>query len=104
MQRRLEWPYLFTLLVKFGFGENFVKWVKILCNNLVDEVLTNNMVSKPFKISRGCQQGSPLSPLLFAISIEPFAIAVRKQIDIAGITVGHVEHKIALFEMMFFSF
>lgn len=58
---RVEWSYLSALLVKFGFGEKFCKWVKILCNNLVAEVLTNNMVSKPFTISRGCQQGSPLS-------------------------------------------
>lgn len=94
---RVEWPYLSALLVKFGFGEQFCKWVKILSNNLVAEVLTNNMVSKPFNISRGCQQGSPLSPLLFAISIEPFAIAVRKHTDIVGVTVGQVEHKIALF-------
>ena len=94
---RVEWPYLFDLLTRFGFGERFCKWVKILCNNLVAEVLTNNMVSKSFNISRGCQQGSPLSPLLFAISIEPFAIAVREHMGITGITVGQIEHKIALF-------
>ena len=93
----MEWPYLFDLLTRFGFGERFCKWVKILCNNLVAEVLTNNMVSKSFNISRGCQQGSPLSPLLFAISIEPFAIAVREHMGITGITVGQIEHKIALF-------
>lgn len=93
----LTWPYLFDLLTKFGFGENFCKWVKILCNDLVAEVLTNNTVSKPFNIARGCQQGSPLSPLLFVISIEPFAIAVRKHMNITGVNVGQMEHKIALF-------
>lgn len=94
---RVERPYLFEVLTRFGFGECSSKWVKILCNNLVAEVLTNNMVSKPFIISRGCQQGSPLCPLLFAIAIEPFAMAVRERMSITGITVGHIKHKIALF-------
>lgn len=81
----------------FGLGENCCKLVRLLYNNPIAEVLTNNMVSKPFNISRGCRQGSPLSPLLFLLAIEPFAIAVRRNKDIEGITIAGFEHKIALF-------
>ena len=94
---RVEWPYLFEVLKQFGFGGTFIKWVRLLCTGLTAEVLTNSKVYKPFNICRSCPQGSPLSPLLFILAIEPFAIAVRSHSDIYGIREGHLEHKIALF-------
>lgn len=66
---RVEWPYLFNVITRFGFGEKFCNWTKLLHEQLSAEVLTNDVVSKAFKISRGCPQGSPLSPLLFILAI-----------------------------------
>lgn len=27
---QVEWPYMLSVLVKFGFGNSFINWVKIL--------------------------------------------------------------------------
>lgn len=94
---RVEWPYLLEVLRRFGFGDYFCKWVDILFSDSTAEVCTNYITSHPFGLSRGTRQGSPLSPLLFVIALEPLAIAIRTHPMICGINTGGLEHRIALF-------
>lgn len=94
---RVEWDYLFHTLEMFGFGANFISWVKLLYKVPLASVHTNNISSAYFQINRGTRQGCPLSPLLFAVAIEPLAIALRQNSKIAGIIRGGQEHKVSLY-------
>ena len=94
---RVEWPYLFFVLEEFGLGSRFIDWVKVLYNSRTAAVLTNGLRSANFPIQRGNPQGDPLSPLLFAIAIEPLAEAIRQSKLISGVRVGEREHKITLY-------
>ncbi len=38
---RIEWSYLFFVLDKFGLGENFVQWIRVLYTDACSAVLTN---------------------------------------------------------------
>lgn len=93
---RVEWPYLFYSLKKFGFGSKFMSWIKLLYALPLARVRTNNDYSDYFPLERGTRQGCPLSPLLFAIAIEPLAIALRSS-HMKGIIRGDLAHKLSLY-------
>lgn len=56
----VEWRYLFQMLETLGFGQTFLKWVKLLYNAPQAAVQTNGVASSYFRLGRGTQQGSPL--------------------------------------------
>ncbi|KAF7642911.1 hypothetical protein LDENG_00248450 [Lucifuga dentata] len=94
---KVNWTFLFTVLQKFGFGESFIHWVTTLYNSPKTTVTTNGITSQSITLQRGTRQGCPLSPLLFAIFIEPLAVAIRQNINIKGIKSSISEHKINLY-------
>lgn len=55
-----EWEVLLATLHKFGFGVGLISWIKLLYSNQV-------------AVGGGTCEGCPLSPLLFAVVIEPLA-------------------------------
>uniref|UniRef100_A0A3P9C5G3 Reverse transcriptase domain-containing protein n=1 Tax=Maylandia zebra TaxID=106582 RepID=A0A3P9C5G3_9CICH len=94
---RIEWEYMFEIMRRFGFGKNFLGWIKIIYKSPIASVLTNGLLSSPFSLSRGTAQGSPLSPLLFALAIEPLAMAIRQNPSVLGVKIGDRQHKILLY-------
>ncbi len=94
---RVNWNFLFATLHKFGFGNSFINWLKILYNSPTACVRTNAQTSSSFCLKRGTRQGCPLSPSLFAIFIEPLAAAIRQATVIKGIKCKNVEHKVSLY-------
>lgn len=91
---RVELLYLFDITARFGFGQTFRNLIKLFHLNPIAEVLTNEVVSSPFNITRGCPQGSHLLPL-FVLAIEPIALAIRANRQIQVIRIGNRDHKIA---------
>lgn len=94
---QVEWGYLFKVLDRFGLGDSFVSWVRLAYHNPSASVITNQDKSNTILLERGTRQGCPLSPLLFALAIEPLAISIRESPLIRPITINGVEHKISLY-------
>ena len=79
-------PYLWKVLEKFDIPQHFIKTVKHLYLNASTSVLINGILSDPFTVNRGVRQGDGLSCLIFDLSIEPLAAAIRNS-PITGIAV-----------------
>ena len=81
---------------KFWFGHTFIELVKILYSQPTAMVITGNIRSPPFSISRSARQGCPFSPSIFALSLEPLAQAIR-QSPHSPILVHNIPHFISLY-------
>jgi hypothetical protein len=91
----LDWGFMFKTLKAFGFGEDICQWIKTFYNNIKSTVIINGTISPWFSINRGCRQGDPISPYLFILCVEILGIMTRENMDIKGITINDVEHKLS---------
>lgn len=59
--------------------------------------MTAGTLSKPFDISNRTRQGCPLSPIMFALIIEPLAANIRADLLVLGILFHGLEHRVNRF-------
>ena len=88
---------MFKALKRFGIGDSFITWVKMLYLCPKSSVLTNGDKSGPVELQRRVRQGDPLSPLLFNVALEPLAIEIRSHRGIEGIKIGEMESRVGLY-------
>ena len=85
----IEHNFILAVLQHYGFGEEFVKWIKILTLNSKSCILNNGTASDFVNIKRGTKQGDPISPFLFILTIEILAVLIRSNNKIKGINLGN---------------
>ena len=60
----LDHNFLISALENYGFGKNFISWVKILLKSQ-NRVLHGGITTKYFLLERGAGQGNSISAYLF---------------------------------------
>lgn len=94
---RLSWPFLFHTLACVEVKGPFLRAIETLYSNPAAAVRLPHAVSSIFHILNGIRQGCPLSPLLFALCIEPLAATISSCPDIFGVNIRSKEFKISLY-------
>jgi ribonuclease HI len=77
----LEWPFLLTVLSKFGFNEVFCNWIHVILKSAFLSVSINGKAHGYFNCTRGVRQGDPLSPLLFCLAKDVLSRSITKLVD-----------------------
>ena len=89
--------FLFATLTKFGFGRDFIQWVKTFSKGGESCVMNNGHLSGYLPLNRGTRQGDPLSAYLFILVLEVMLIQIRENDNIKGINVGNFDIKLSAF-------
>lgn len=93
----VESQYIKSLLAHMNFGGKFITSVSSLYADQSAYVKINNIRSNAVHIKRGTRQGCPLSPLIFALCMEPFANLVRGSKHLQGVKIKQQDIRISLF-------
>ena len=83
----LDHKFLIYALEKYGFGKNFVSWVKIVLRNQESCVLNGSTTTNHFLLGRGARQGNPISAYLFVLALEILFQLIKSKPEIKGLTI-----------------
>ena len=76
----LDHDFLLSVLKKFGFGENFICWIKVLLNDQQSWVYQRNLTTRYFNLEKGERQGDPISAYLFILALEVLFGLMKKML------------------------
>jgi hypothetical protein len=93
----LNWEFIMYVLKQYKFGDNFIRWVKILYTDISSSVANNGHISENFLLKRGIRQGCPLSAFVFILCAELLANKIRNCTNIKGLTFENTDYRILQF-------
>ena len=83
----LDHDFLLFALKKFGFGENFIHWIKVLLNKQQSCVINGGFTTRYFNLEKGARQSDPILAYLFILALEILFELIKNNADIRGITI-----------------
>ena len=93
----MDHNFIYASLKKFGFGKDFVQWIKTLFKNFQSCVINNGSSTGYFGVERGTRQDDPLFPYLFILILEILFIKVRNDSSIKGFWIKQIEIKLSAY-------
>uniref|UniRef100_A0A8C5PW08 Reverse transcriptase domain-containing protein n=1 Tax=Leptobrachium leishanense TaxID=445787 RepID=A0A8C5PW08_9ANUR len=94
---RVSWPFMFATLRAMNLPLKFITWIASLYSAPNAKVRVNGISSESLQIRNGTRQGCPLSPILFALALEPFLESIRSNTSIPGLEGTSYTHKVSAY-------
>lgn len=86
--------YLFALLNQCNVGPYMERWLRMCYNDISTRLVINGARTKEVPVRRSVRQGCPLSPILFALYLEPLCRTIIADQDIRGFFLSGTETKL----------
>ncbi|KAM7310795.1 hypothetical protein ISCGN_007703 [Ixodes scapularis] len=94
---RVSHRFLLAALDRFGVGEELREWIALCYRDISTRLLINGQRGGPISIGRSVRQGCPLSPILFALQLEPLCRAVNANPSISSLRLGDEDVRVLAF-------
>lgn len=92
---RVDHDFLWKILKKFNFPDNFISCLRKLYKNATSSVLFNGFLTSPFAILSSVRQGCPLSMVLFILYLEPLIRLIDR--NLKGVLIDNNFVKVVAF-------
>ena len=79
--------FLITVLEKYGFKQDFIKWIQSLIRNQESSVINGGTTTNYYKLERGTRQGDPISAYLFILVLEIAFLFIMQNENINGLNI-----------------
>ena len=83
----LDHEFFLVVLKKFGFGNYFIDWIKMLLTNQESCVINGGSTLSYFKLVKGARQRNPISLYLFIIALEITFAIMKRNPNIKGLNI-----------------
>ena len=93
---KIQHPFMIKTLQKAGIEGTYINIIKAIYDKPTANIILSGEKLKGFPLKSGTRQECPLSPLLFNITLEVLATAIRGENEIKWIQIGK-EVKLSLF-------
>ena len=90
--------FLIVALRKYGYGDNFTDWIKILLKNQESCVINEGHTTKYLKLERGARQGDLISTYLFILALEIFFIIIKTNKNVHSLNIFDHEYLYTAYE------
>lgn len=87
-------PYLLALLRHCGIGDIMLDWMETCYKDITTSLVLNSVPGAPIPVQRSGSQGCPMSPVLFALYLEPLCRMIVASDTISGLVLGDEELRV----------